>query len=126
MAISYQNPAKSARMTATMSHFADGTLELMSAANAVLVVFGLSAGGGSVSAAGAWTLAFDNTTVAATGGGTGTACTKAQLKTSAGVANLTGLTVGATGSGSDIQLNNVNIATGQNVTLSSAVITHAA
>ena len=102
MAISYQNPAKSARMTATMTHFADGTLELMSAANAVLVVFGLS------------------------GGGTGTACTKAQLKTSAGVANLTGLTVGSTGSGSDIQLNNVNIATGQNVTLSSAVITHAA
>ncbi len=85
----------------------------------VLATFGLSATGGSI-ATGAWTLAFDAGTVAA--GNTGTAAA-AQIKTSGATADLTGLTVGT--SGTDIVLDNTSINSGQNVTLTSAVISHA-
>jgi hypothetical protein len=120
MAVTYTTAAKTARMTATRDHFANGTLEILTAADALLVTFGLDTAGGTISGA-VWTLVFDNSTVAATG--TGTAA-KAQVKNSGGTANLTGLTVGT--SGTDIVLNNTSIAAAQNVTLSTATITHAA
>lgn len=119
MAVTYNVAVKEDRMTATRDYFADGTLEIMTSADAVLVTFGLSSGGGSVSGD-TWTLAFDADTVAATG--TGTAA-KAQIKDSNGDAHLTGLTVGT--SASDIILDNTSINTGQDVTMSSATIQHA-
>lgn len=120
MAVTYATAVKTARMTATRDEVANGTLEIMTAADAVLVVFGLNAAGGTI-ATDTWTLVFDAGTVAATG--TGTAA-KAQIKTSGGTAVITGLTVGT--SGSDINLDNTSITTGQNVTLSSATVQHAA
>ncbi|MDX0450699.1 hypothetical protein GOL37_27365 [Sinorhizobium medicae] len=120
MAVTYNAAVKTARMTATRDHFANGTLEILTAADAVLATFGLDAAGGTVSGA-VWTLVFDNSTVAA--GASGTAA-KAQIKTGGGTAHLTGLTVGT--SGSDINLDSVSITSGQNVTLSSATVTHAA
>ncbi|MQX77499.1 hypothetical protein [Sinorhizobium medicae] len=120
MAVTYNAAVKTARMTATRDHFANGTLEILTAADAVLATFGLDAAGGTISGA-VWTLVFDNSTVAA--GASGTAA-KAQIKTSGGTAHLTGLTVGT--SGSDINLDSVSITSGQNVTLSSATVTHAA
>lgn len=122
MAVTYATAVKTARMTATRDHFADGTLEIQAADNTVLATFGLSASGGSIAGA-VWTLAFDAGTVVASAG-SNTLATKAQVKTSGGTANLTGLTVGT--SGSDINLNSANITSGQNVTLTSATITHAA
>lgn len=119
MAVTYTTAMKTARMTATRDNLADGTLEILTAADAVLATFGLSATGGTVTN-GVWTLVFDNSTVAATGSGT---AAKAQIKTSGGTANITGLTVGT--SGSDINLDSTSITSGQNVTLSSATITHA-
>lgn len=119
MAVTYTTAAKTPRITATRDHFADGTLEILTSADAVLVTFALSLAGGTISTD-TWTLAFDASTVAA--GATGTAA-KAQIKTSGGVADLTGLTVGTTGS--DINLDNTSITSGQNVTLSSATIQHA-
>lgn len=119
MAVTYNTAVKTARITATRDYFANGTLEIMDASNAVLVTFGLSSGGGTISGT-VWTITFDATTVAATGAGT---AAKAQIKTSGGSAHLTGLTVGT--SGSDINLDNTSISSGQNVTLSSATITHA-
>lgn len=120
MAVTYATAVKTARMTATRDHFADGTLEIgTSGMSTVLATFGLSGTGGSVSGS-VWTLAFDAGTVAASASGTAAA---ARIKNSGGTANLTGLTVGT--SGSDINLDNTNIASGQNVTLSSATITHA-
>lgn len=120
MAITYATAVKTARMTATRDHFADGTLEIGTTGMAsVLATFGLSASGGTI-ANDVWTLAFDAGTVNATAGGTAAA---ARIKNASGTANLTGLTVGT--SGSDINLNNTNIASGQAVTLSSATITHA-
>lgn len=121
MAVTYATAAKTARMTATRDHFADGTLEIGTTGMAtVLATFGLSATGGSVTND-VWTLAFDASSVTASAGGTAAA---PRLKNSVGTANLTGLTVGT--SGSDINLDSTSISSGQTVTLSSATITHAA
>lgn len=119
MAVTYNAAVKTSRMTATRDYFANGTLEILTAADAVLVTFGLSGSGGTVSTD-TWTLALDASTVAASG--TGTAA-KAQIKTSGGSAHLTGLTVGT--SGSNINLDSTSITSGQNVTLSSATLQHA-
>lgn len=118
MAVTYSAAIKTDRITATMNKVANGTLELMAANNTVLVTFGLSAAGGSVSGS-VWTLAFDASTVAASASAT---ATQARIKDSGGTAQITGLTVGT--SGTDIVLDNASIASGQNVTLSSATITH--
>lgn len=119
MAVTYNALVKTPRMTATRDHFANGTLEIQTAADAVLVTFGLSASGGTI-ATDTWTLVFDASTVAATA--TGTAA-KAVIKTAGGLAHITGLTVGTTGS--DINLDSVSITSGQDVTLSSATLQHA-
>src|SRR5262245_54025326 len=108
MAVTYDNTVKAARMTATRDSVADGTLEIGTSGMAsVLATFGLSATGGSVTN-GAWTLAFDASTVAASASGTAAA---ARIKNSAGTARVTGLTVGT--SGSDINLDNTSINSGQ-------------
>jgi hypothetical protein len=120
MAVNYATAVKTARITATRDNVAAGTLEIGTAGmGSVLATFTLSGTGGTVSGA-VWTLAFNASTV--TAGATGTAAA-AQIKTSGGVANITGLTVGT--SGTDIILDNASITSGQSVTLSSATITHA-
>lgn len=120
MPVTYTNAVKVARMTATRDFFVSGTLEIMTAGSLVLAVFTLTSPGGTVAGAGVWTLAFVAGTVAAVAAGTAAI---AQLKNSGGTASLTGLTVGI--SGADINLNNLSITAGQNVTLTSATITHA-
>jgi hypothetical protein len=120
MAVTYNVAVKEDRMQATMDYFANGTLEIQTSGDAVLATFGLDAAGGTVSGA-VWTLVFDAGTVEASG--TGVAA-KAVIKTSGASAHLTGLTVGT--SGTDIILDNTSINSGQNVTISSATITHAA
>lgn len=120
MAVNYTNAVKTARITATRDHFADGTLEILDAGNVVLVTFGLTLAGGTI-ATDTWTLAFDAATVAASAAGTASV---ARLKTSGAVIDLTGLTVGT--SGANINLDNTSIAAGQNVTLSSATLQHSA
>ena len=123
MSVIYNAAVKTARITATRDYFANGTLEIQSADNTVLAIFGLDTDGGDISGD-TWTLVFDASTVPGeTGAGAGTDAAKAQIKDSGGNAHLTGLTVGT--SGTDIILDNVNIADGQNVTLSSATIQHA-
>lgn len=119
MAVTYTTAVKTARITATRDYHANGTLEILTAADAVLATFGLDAAGGTIAGA-VWTLVFDASSVTASG--TGTAA-KAQIKNSGGTVGISGLTVGT--SGSDINLNNTSINSGQTVTLSSATITHA-
>lgn len=119
MAVTYDATVKTARITATRDAVANGSLEILTSGDSVLATFGLDAAGGTISGS-VWTLVFDASTVAASG--TGTAA-KAQIKNSGGTARITGLTVGT--SGSDINLDNTSINSGQNVTLSSATITHA-
>lgn len=118
MAIAYDVALRNIRLTATRDYFADGTLELLTAADVLIATFGLSGTGGSV-AGGIWTLAFDATTVAAVASGT---ITKARLKTSGGLAHGTGLTAGLAGSGADLILNAVAALIATDVTISSAQI----
>lgn len=124
MAVNYTTALKTARMTATRDHLANGTLEIQASNGTVLAIFGLSASGGTITDD-TWTMTFDNNTVTGeSAAGAGTDATKAVVKTSGGVADITdALTVGT--SGADINLTNVNIADGQNVTLSSATLQHA-
>ena len=119
MAINYNVAVKTARMAATRDYFASGTLEIQNSGGTALVTFDLSATGGTVSGD-TWTLALEAATVAADNDGT---ASQAVIKTSGGLAHLTGLTVGT--SGSDITIDNTSINSGQNVTLSSATIQHA-
>lgn len=128
MPVIYDDTVKAARLTATRDIFAEGTIEIQAANDAVLAIFTLSETGGDVSDD-VWTLTFGagsdagQTVQGETAASTGTNATKARIKTEGGTARLTGLTVGV-GSG-DIQLNNVSIADGQDVSLTAATITHA-
>ena len=120
----YDATTKAARMTATRDAVAAGTLELLSAADAVLAIFTLSATGGTVSGA-VWTLAFDSSsTTGEAAASTGTNAAKARLKNGDTV-RISGLTVGVTDSGAGVELDNVSISSGQTVTLSSTTFTHA-
>lgn len=120
MAVTYTVAVKTDRITATRDYFANGTLEIGTTGMAtVLATFGLDAAGGTISGD-TWTLVFDASTVAA--GATGTAA-EAQIKNSVAAVGISGLTVGT--SATDVVLDNTSIASGQNVTLSSATIQHA-
>lgn len=121
MAITYTTAAKTARITATRDHFANGTLEILDVdGTTVIVTFGFSATGGTI-ATDTWTIVFDAGTVAAAETGT---ATTARIKTSGGTADMTGLSVGL--AASDIIIDNTSVTSGQNVTVSSATIQHAA
>lgn len=122
MAVTYTAAVKTPRITATRDYFANGTLEIQDGGGAPLVIFGLSASGGTI-ATDTWTLVFDATTVAATAGAP-TVATQAVIKNSVGTVGISGLTVGT--AASDIILDSTSITLGQNVTLSSATIQHAA
>jgi hypothetical protein len=120
MSVIYDVALKTQRMNANKTYFANGTLELQTAAGTALAVFTLQAAAGSVTGA-VWTLTpFASATVTASGGGT---LTKAVIKTSTALAHITGLTVGT--SSADIILDTTTVANGQSVTLTSATITHA-
>ena len=121
----YDATTKAARMTATRDQVADGTLEALSAADAVLAIWDLSATGGTVAGA-VWTMAFESTSTAGeAAASTGTNAAKARIKDSGGTVRISGLTVGVTGSGAGVEMDNVSISSGQTVTLSGGTITHA-
>lgn len=121
MSVIYTAAAKTARITATRDHFQNGTLEIGTAGMAqVLATFTLTASAGTISTD-TWNLAFAAATVSASAAGT---AAEARIKTSGASADITGLSVGT--SATDVVLDNTNIANGQDVTLSSASIQHAA
>lgn len=121
MAVTYTDAVKTARMTATRDHFASGKLQIGTAGMAsVLAEFDLTVGGGTI-ATDTWTLAFVSTTDSALDTGTAAA---ARLVTSGAANDLTGLTVGT--SGTDVIIDNTSITTGQTVNVTSASIQHAA
>jgi len=123
--IIYSTAVKTARMNATRNYFANGSLELLSAGDVVLAIFGLEADGGDIAGA-VWTPVYDSATVAGLeAAGPGTVAAKARFKTSGGTVGLSGLTVGGSGSEADIELVNTSISEGQDVTLTTSTITHA-
>ena len=129
MAVTYPTTVKNARMTAVRDQIdaggAAGKLEICSAGYAaVLATIPLGYSGASTGtvSGGVLTLAgFPRSDAAADASGTAAV---ARIRTSANADVITGLTVGT--SGSDINLDSVNITAGQQVTINSAAITHAA
>ena len=125
MPVTYSVGAKNARMTAVRDLCADGTLELLTSADAVLVSIGLSTAGGTVTG-GVWTVTFDG---AAAATGTGTAA-RARIKNSAGTVIISGLAValppaqGQSQEPDTVTLDNTSIASGQAVSPGSFTITH--
>lgn len=119
MPVTYSVGAKNARMTAVRDLCADGSLEILTSADAVLVSLGLSTAGGTVTG-GVWTVTFDG---AAAATGTGTAA-KARIKAASGTVVVDGLTVSATGGNGDVKLDNTSIASGQSITVGSFTVTH--
>ena len=120
MPVTYSTGAKNARMTAVRDLCADGTLELLTSNDTVLLSLGLSTAGGSVTG-GVWTVTFDG---AAAATGTGTAA-RARIKAASGTVVVDGLTVSATGGAGDVRLDNTSIASGQSVSPGSFTVTHA-
>lgn len=122
MAFTYSTAAKTARMEAVNTLLDGGKLEIGTAAMAVLLAeFALTSPAGVV-VADVLTLDFDPD-ISDTGLADGTAAA-AQFKDSSNNVVISGLTVGLSGSGADIILTNTSIATGQTVTMQTAVVTH--
>lgn len=124
MAVTPSASVRTAILEALRGEVENGSLELLSAADQVLAIFGLDATAGSVTGD-VWTIAFDADTVQGeTAAGVGTSAAKARFRDSSGNVDIDGLTVGLTGSGADIELVNVSITEGQDVTLTSATISY--
>lgn len=127
MSIVYSTATKTARMNAVVSAIGNGgKLKILTSADAVLATFALAATAGTVSDdlltfsdANGGTAGILNTTAS----GSGTAA-KAIITTSGDVTVISGLTVGT--SGTDMIVDNTNVATGQSITINSATIQHAA
>ncbi|SHL80808.1 hypothetical protein SAMN05444389_101451 [Paracoccus solventivorans] len=119
MAVIYTSALRTTRMTATRDACAGGALQLLDSGGNVLSSHTLSPTGGTV-ADGDWTLAFANATAAASGTGTATA---ARIRNSSDADVATGLTVGLTDSGADVELQNTSINAGQDIIISSATLT---
>lgn len=128
MAVTYTTAVKTSRMTAVRDAIdgggAAGRLEIGSAAMAAIlatITLGYSgATTGTISGAVLTLAGFPRSDTSADNTGTAAA---ARIRTSAGTDIITGLTVGT--SASDINLDSTSITAGQNVTVSSATITHA-
>ena len=122
MALTYSTAVKTARMNAVVTALgASAKLQIGTSGMAtVLATITLDATAGTV-ANGVLTLSGMPKNVAASAAGVAAA---ARLRTSDDVDIITGLTVGT--SGTDIIIDNTNIASGQTVNVTSVVITHAA
>jgi hypothetical protein len=124
MSVSYANALKDTRMNAVVTAIdaqsGVGYLEIGTSGMAALLVTINFQKPSFTEASQAITMAGAPKSGVATG--TGTAAS-ARIKDSAGTVQVSGLTVGT--SGSDINLNSTSITSGQTVTLTSAVITHA-
>jgi len=127
MPVDYHNDVKTERMADVLSAIDGGTeagaLEICTAAYAtVLVSFDFSDPCGSVAGdPAALTFSGMPKSGTATAGGTGVV---ARIKDSTDKIILSGLTVGAIGSGANIEIDSVNISNGQTVNLTSGQLVH--
>lgn len=125
MAVTYTTAVKTARMTAVRDQIdlgvAAGKLEIGTTGMAtVLATITLNDPSGTIASSVLTLSGFPKSTTASA---TGTAAA-ARIRDSNNTDVVTGLTVGT--SGSDINLDNTSINSGQTVTITSATITHAA
>ena len=123
MAVTYTTAVKNARLTAVVTQIgATGVLEIGTTGMAsILATISLNSTAGTA-ASGVLTFSgFPKSDVSAANTGTAAA---ARIRTASGGTDIiTGLTVGT--SGSDINLDSLNITAGQTITISADTITHA-
>lgn len=125
MAVTYTTAVKTARMTAVNTAIgATGVLEIGTSAMAsILATIPLANPAGTVSN-GVLTLTMPRSDASADNTGVPAV---ARIRTASGGTDIiTGLTVTLIGGGGDVQLDSLSITAGQNVTVGSATITHAA
>lgn len=122
MSVTYTTAVKNARLSAVVTAIGTtGVLEIgTTGMGTVLATIALANPAGTVSAG---VLTFTMPQSDASADATGTAAAARIRTASGGTDIITGLTVGT--SGTDIVLDNVSINAGQQVTVSSATITHA-
>lgn len=125
MPVIYAMDVKTGRMDVDRQKVLNGTLEILTAADALIVAHTLTASAGSTTDD-IWTIGLVTNVVAATGSGT---AAKARIKDSLSAVKISGLTVGeATGvpaTEPDVIVQNVSINAGQNVDVQSATVKHA-
>lgn len=125
MAVTYTTAVKTARMTAVNTAIGTaGVLEIGTSAMAsILATIPLANPAGTVSN-GVLTLTMPRSDASADNTGVPAV---ARIRTASGGTDIiTGLTVTLIGGGGDVQLDSLSITAGQNVTVGSATITHAA
>lgn len=125
MAVTYTTAVKTARMTAVNTAIGTaGVLEIGTSAMAsILATIHLANPAGTVSN-GVLTLTMPRSDASADNTGVPAV---ARIRTASGGTDIiTGLTVTLIGGGGDVQLDSLSITAGQNVTVDSATITHAA
>lgn len=125
MAVTYTTAVKTARMAAVNTAIgAAGVLEIGTSAMAsILATIPLANPAGTVSN-GVLTLTMPRSDASADNTGVPAV---ARIRTASGGTDIiTGLTVTLIGGGGDVQLDSLSITAGQNVTVDSATITHAA
>lgn len=125
MAVTYTTAVKTARMTAVNTAIGTaGVLEIGTSAMAsILATIPLANPAGTVSN-GVLTLTMPRSDASADNTGVPAV---ARIRTASGGTDIiTGLTVTLIGGGGDVQLDSLSITAGQNVTVNSATITHAA
>lgn len=125
MAVTYTTAVKTARMTAVNTAIGTaGVLEIGTSAMAsILATIPLANPAGTVSN-GVLTLTMPRSDASADNTGVPAV---ARIRTASGGTDIiTGLTVTLIGGGGDVQLDSLSITAGQNVTVDSATITHAA
>lgn len=117
MAISYSNALAATRGGDTVTALNSGTMEFLDGSSTVLASLALASTCGTVSNK---VLTF-GTITSATISNTGTAAS-VRLKDSGGTVQISGLTVGT--SGTDVIVNTTAFVSGKNCSVSSATITH--
>lgn len=122
MAVIPSASLRTATLDAWRESVEGGTLELLSAANQVLVVFQLAADAGDV-AGDDWALDFFNDEAnGAAAAGLGTNAAAGRIKNASGAVTVSGLTVTLTSGNGDIKMINTSITEGQRVIITSAVL----
>ena len=126
MSVIYTTTTKTARMNSVVTTIgSSGKLKLFTSGDVLLATFTLASTAGNVTSG---ILTFNDSNGATAGILSTTAVTdgvaaKASVTTSDDTDVITGLTVGT--SVSDLILDNTNLTVGQNITINSAIITHA-
>lgn len=127
MAVTYSTAVKTARLAAVIAQIdagaGPGTLEIGSAGMASVLATITLADPSGTAASGVLTFDFDPDVSDVSADATGTAA-EARIKDSNGTVVISGLTVGT--SGTNVVLDSVSITAGQQVTLTTGTITHAA